>query len=148
MPRDIDWRNYVDNKGDFELASYLFRVINDLMKNALDMGTLLSSDPAKLRAFKDQTKSIFKKRWIEVAQSLEAFDIIVPCGCPPHEYCKVCGGSRYRLNAALSPDTMREIALVTGPGTNGETQRKLQQGLAKALNEVEGIDVEGRAVRR
>jgi hypothetical protein len=147
MPRDVDWRNYVDQQGNFELASYIYRVLNDLMKNALDMGTLLSNDPAKLRAFKDQTKSIFKKRWIEVAQALEAFDIIVPCGCPPHEYCKSCGGSRYRLNAALSPDAMREIAVVVGPGTNGETRRKLEQGLAKAIHEVEGIDVESRAVR-
>lgn len=128
----IDWRNYVDHNGDFELASYIFRVINDLMKQSLDMGTLLSNDPAKLRAFKDQTKSIFKKRWLEVAQALESFDIIVPCGCPSNEYCKICGGSRYRLNAALSPDVMKEIALVTAPGTNGEVMRKLEEGRMKA----------------
>lgn len=135
--RGLDWRMYVNRNGDFELASYLFRVINDLMKQSLDMGTLLSNDPAKLRAFKDQTKQAFKKRWYEVAQALESFDIIVPCGCPQNEYCKACGGSRYRLNAALSPDMMREIALVTGPGVNGETELKLQQGLEKALHEVE-----------
>lgn len=132
MTHNVDWRNYVDHNGDFELAGYLYRVLNDLMKQSLDMGTLLSNDQAKLRAFKDQTKSIFKKRWMEVAQALEAFEIITPCGCPSHEYCKACGGSRYRLNSALAPDVMREIALVTAPGTNGEVKRKLEEGLAKA----------------
>lgn len=138
MSRGLDWRMYVNRDGDFELANYLYRVLNDLMKQALDMGTLLSSDEAKLRAFKDQTKQAFKKRWHEVAQALEAFEIIVPCGCPPNEYCKACGGSRYRLNDALSPEVMREIALVTAPGTNGEVKAKLEAGLEKALAEVEG----------
>lgn len=138
MSRGLDWRMYVNKSGDFELANYIYRVLNDLMKQALDMGTLLSNDEAKLRAFKDQTKQAFKKRWVEVAQALEAFDIIVPCGCPPHEYCKVCGGSRYRLNEALTPDMMREVAFVTAPGTNGELQHKLEIGLQKALSEVEG----------
>lgn len=138
MARGLDWRMYVNRNGDFELASYLFRVINDLMKQSLDMGTLLSEDPAKLRAFKDQTKQAFKKRWYEVAQALESFDIIVPCGCPPNEYCKACGGSRYRLNEALSPDAMREIGLVTAPGTNGEVEIRLREGLEKAIAEMEG----------
>lgn len=134
--RNIDWRSYVDGDGNFELPSYLYRLINDLMKQSLDMGTLLSNDPAKLRAFKEQTKNIFKKRWLDVAQALEAFDIIVPCGCPIQEYCRECGGSRYRLNSALTPDKMREIALVVGPGDNPELAEKLQKGLQKALEEV------------
>lgn len=136
MSRNIDWRSYVDANGDFELASYLYRVISDLMKQSLDMGTLLSNDSAKLRAFKEQTKHIFKNRWLEVAQALESFDIIVPCGCPANEYCKVCGGSRYRLNSALSPDQMREIAVVVGPNADSEVAKKLQAGLERALNEL------------
>lgn len=136
MTRNLDWRAYVDDSGDFELASYLYRVINDLMKQSLDMGTLLSNDPAKLRAFKEQTKNIFKKRWLEVAQALESFDIIVPCGCPANEYCRLCGGSRYRLNGALSPDEMREIAMIVSTDGDSETQKKLQAGLEKAMEEV------------
>lgn len=133
--RTVDWRSYVNADGDFELPSYLYRLISDLMKQSLDMGTLLSNDPAKLRAFKEQTKTIFKKRWLDVAQALEAFDIIVPCGCPSQEYCRECGGSRYRLNAALSPDKLREISVVIGPYENTGLQEKLEEGLRKALSD-------------
>ena len=135
MPRNIDWRTYVDNNGDFELAAYLYRVISDLMKSSLDYGTLLSTDQTRLRAYKESVKGTFKSRWLEVAQALEAFDIIVPCGCPANEYCKVCGGSRYRLNSALSPDEMREIAIVMSPDTDPEVHNKLQAGMQKALQE-------------
>jgi len=131
--KGLDWRNYVDESGDFELAHYIFRVLNDLMKQSLDLGTLLSDDQSKLRAYKDQVKVVFRRRWQDVAQALESFEIIVPCGCPPQEFCRLCGGSRYRLNETLSPDRMREIAVVTGPGTNGEVSAKLAAGLEKAL---------------
>lgn len=129
-----NWREYIDESGDFELAQYLYTCILDLMKNALDMGTLLSTDPVRLRAFKEQIKSIFKSRWLEVAQALEYFDIIVPCGCST-EYCKICGGSRYRLNTALSPDELREIAVVVGDA-DPKIQAMLEEGLARALEEV------------
>lgn len=135
MPRNIDWRTYVDNNGDFELAAYLYKVISDLMKSSLDYGTLLSTDQTRLRAYKESVKGTFKGRWLEVAQALEAFDIIVPCGCPANEYCKVCGGSRYRLNSALSPDELREIALFEAPGSDPKMREKLEDGLMKALKE-------------
>jgi len=135
VSRSSDWRDYVDNNGDFELAAYLYRVILGLMKNSLDMGTLLSTDPARLRAYKEQTKSIFKSQWLEVAQALESFEIIVPCGCSPEEYCKICGGSRYRLNSALSPDQLREIAVVVGDD-DPKLQQKLQEGLDRAMREI------------
>src|SRR3979409_1035485 len=106
--KGLDWRNYVDDRGDFELAHYIYRGLNDLMKQALDLGTLLSDDQGKLRAYKDQIKTAFRRRWFEIAQALESFDIIVPCGCPASEFCRNCGGSRYRLNATLSPEVMRE----------------------------------------
>lgn len=141
MSKSLDWRNYVNENGDFELPNYLFRVIYDLMKQALDMGTLLSDDPAKLRAFKEQTKNTFKKRWMEVAQALESFDIILPCGCEQNEYCKICGGSRYRLNEALTPDEMREVSVVVGAENNADLAEKLQKGLMRALEEVNIHDV-------
>lgn len=136
MARTLSWQSYVNDKGDFELPSYLYRLISDLMKQSLDMGTLLSNDSSKLRAFKEQTKSVFKKRWLDVAQALEYFEIIVPCGCPASDYCRVCGGSRYRLNDALSPDQMREISVVVGAmGHDTEIAKKLEDGLAKAMDE-------------
>lgn len=139
MSKKLEWRSYVTSEGDFELPTYLYSVITDLMKQSLDMGTLLSNDAAKLRAYKEQTKTIFKKRWLEIAQALEFFDIIVPCGCPIQEYCRLCGGSRYRLNASLSPDEMREIAVVVAPINNPELAKKLEKGLEKAMQELDDL---------
>lgn len=137
MTKPLDWRQYINEEGDFELASYLYKVVLHLMKHSLDMGTLLSTDSARLRAYKEQTKSAFKSQWLEIAQALESFDIIVPCICDPEEYCKICSGSRYRLNSALSPDQMREISLVLGgEDVDPALARKLDEGLSKALNEV------------
>lgn len=137
MAKPLDWQQYVNEDGDFELPSYLYKVILALMKHSLDMGTLLSTDQARLRAYKEQTKSTFKSQWLEIAQALESFDIIVPCVCDPDEYCKICSGSRYRLNAALSPDQMREISMVlNGESSNPEVARKLEEGLQKVLKEV------------
>ena len=56
-----DWKNYIDLNGNFELPNFLYKTINELMKQALDMGTLLSDDQYKLRAYKEQTKKLFKK---------------------------------------------------------------------------------------
>jgi hypothetical protein len=138
MARDaIDWRNYVDPKGDFELGHYLYRVILDLMKESLDMGTMLSEDPAKRRAFKEQVKRSFRKKWQDVAEVLEFFDILVPCICREREFCKICGGSRYRLNQALSADKMQEIAVIMTPGQSDELRDKLMAGLDKAMDEYE-----------
>ena len=54
-----DWKSYTDVNGDFQLANFLYKSINELMKNSLDMGTLLSNDQYKLRAYKEQTKKLF-----------------------------------------------------------------------------------------
>lgn len=134
MSTNIDWRKYVDENGDFALPTYLYKVINDLMKQTLDMGTLLSSDRDKTRAYKEQIKKSFKRRWMDIAEALEHFDIIVPCGCSQHDFCKVCGGSRYLLNYELSPDRMKEIAFVYGGDQDEEIQKKLREGLEKVTN--------------
>jgi len=76
-----DWKNFININGDFELPNFLYRTINDLMKQALDMGTLLSDDPYKLRAYKEQTKKLFKNKWYDLAQALEFFEIIEQCSC-------------------------------------------------------------------
>lgn len=147
MSRHIDWRNYVDANGDFELANYLYHCFNDLMKSSLDMGTLLSEDKAKLRAFKEQTKTVFKNRWLEVAQVFESFDILVPCGCEHNEYCTVCGGSRYQLNQALNPDKVREVAFVYGVDQTDDLKDKLMKGLEQAIddyNNIKGKEIYGR----
>jgi len=136
MGRSLDWRNYVNEFGDFELPNYLYQINKELMKQSLDLGTLLSDDRVKLRAFKEQVKTIFKKRWMELAQALEFFDIIVPCHCFLDEFCENCGGSRYILNEVLSPEQMREIGIVFSADADAELAQKLQAGLTKALKEI------------
>lgn len=131
---DVTWTDYIDDRGDMELPKYLYNSYMNLMKTSLDMGTLLSNDHTKLRAFKEQTKSIFKKRWLDLAQALEEFDIIAPCSCRTDMYCAVCGGSRYRLNMVMSPDQIQEIAVVMGT-KDQNVEHKLQEGLVKAFGE-------------
>lgn len=143
MGKGMDWRLYVDEYGDFELPEYLFRSINDLMKQALDMGVLLSEDQSKLRAYKENIKRVFKQRWLDIAKALEFFDIITPCGCYHDEYCDTCSGSRYKLNIAITPDKMREIGLVLGVGESAEIADQLHKGLIKALSEVDTLDFAG-----
>lgn len=132
----LGWKQYIDVNGNFELPSYLYAVNNELMKHTLDLGTLLSSDAVKLRAYKEQIKKMFKKRWMDLAEALEFFDLVVPCGCSTYDYCETCGGSRYKLNTALSPDELREVGMVTGLGADVDLMEKLQKGLMKVLNEL------------
>jgi hypothetical protein len=106
------------------------------MKQTLDMGTLLSNDPAKLRAYKEQTKKSFKARWYEIAKALEFFNIIDPCICSVEEkesYCEVCKGARYTISSTLTADEMREVGFFVNAGTNVEIVEKLQKGLSEIL---------------
>jgi hypothetical protein len=73
---------------------------------------------------------------MELAQALEFFDIIVPCRCSLDEFCEECGGSRYILNAVLSPEQMREVGIVFSADADAELAMKLQAGLTKALKEI------------
>lgn len=135
MQKGLDWRLYIDSKGDFELAHYLYKVVSCLMKTSLDLGTLLSDDPSKLRAYKEQVKSAYKDRWMELAKALEEFDIIVPCDCKATDFCRKCGGSRFILNSALSPDRLSEIAFITTKDSK-DIMKKLEKGLDKAIAEL------------
>jgi hypothetical protein len=141
MSRNVDWKSYVNAQGDFELPNYLYRTFMELMKQALDMGTLLSEDQAKLRAYKEQIKKHFKTCWFNTAQALEFFDMVIPCTCRPTDYCEICGGSRYVLNHAVSPDKLREVAVFYGAEATSELADKLHQGLLQALRDL-GEDVD------
>jgi len=137
-----DWKSYINQNGDFELPNFLYRTVNDLMKQSLDMGTLLSEDQYKLRAYKEQTKKLFKNKWFDLAEALEYFGIIEKCVCSPVNnsgkeiYCDVCKGARYVINSALSPNEMREISMFVGAAQGIQVQEKLQKGLIKLLEEM------------
>jgi len=134
-----DWKNYIDKNGNFQLANFLYKSINELMKHSLDMGTLLSNDSHKLRAYKEQTKKLFKNKWLDVASALEYFDIIEKCECyfgQKEAYCEICKGSRYKISPYLSPDEMREVSTFVNTTHDPEIQIKLQKGLIKLLEEL------------
>lgn len=134
-----DWKKFTDVNGDFQLANFLYKSINDLMKQSLDMGTLLSNDQQKLRAYKEQIKKLFKNKWFELADSLEFFDIIEKCTCFIEErdfYCEVCKGSRYKLSSYLTSDEIREVGIFFNAAQNAELAGKLQKSLMKALDEL------------
>jgi len=134
-----DWKNYTDVNGGFQLANFLYKNINELMKNSLDMGTLLSTDSQKLRAYKEQTKKLFKSKWLNIADALEYFDILEKCPCytdNTEPYCEICKGARYKISSYLSPDELREINTFVHTTINDETEGKLQRGLMKLLGEI------------
>jgi hypothetical protein len=134
-----DWKNYTDVNGDFQLANFLYRSINELMKNSLDMGTLLCADQQKLRAYKEQIKKLFKNKWLNIADALEYFEIIEKCVCytdRSEPYCDVCRGSRYKISSYLSPDELREVSTFVNAIQDSETQEKLQKGLIKLLEDI------------
>jgi hypothetical protein len=134
-----DWKSYIDQNGDFQLANFLYKSINDLMKHSLDMGTLLSNDQQKLRAYKEQTKKLFKNRWFDIARCLENFDVIEKCICfsdQKENYCDICKGARYKITSYLSADEVRDVSLFVGAAQDADVQEKLQKGLMKLLEEI------------
>lgn len=134
-----DWKKFTDVNGDFQLANFLYRSINDLMKHSLDMGTLLSNDQQKLRAYKEQTKKLFKSKWFEIAQALEFFDIIERCICHTEtneKYCDICKGARYKVSDYLTSDEIREVGVFYNAAQNVELADKIQKKLMRALDEL------------
>jgi len=134
-----DWKNYIDQNGDFQLANFLYKSINELMKNSLDMGTLLSSDQHKLRAYKEQTKKLFKNKWFDIANCLEYFDVIEKCVCFSEQkdnYCEICKGARYKISSYLSADEIKEVSTFVNAAHDQEIQEKLQKGLKKLLEQM------------
>jgi hypothetical protein len=134
-----DWKKFTDVNGDFQLANFLYKSINDLMKHSLDMGTLLSSDQQKLRAYKEQTKKLFKTKWFEIAQALEFFDIIEKCICYSEvqdKYCEVCKGARFKLTSYLTSDEINEIGVFYSAAQNADSAEKLYKKLMIALNDL------------
>lgn len=135
MSRSTDWHSFVDDEGRFEFPNYIYKTISELMKLSLDMGTLLSDDKAKLRAYKEQIKKEFKSRWFNIAQALEVFELAEPCGCDSREFCKECGGSRYKLNKALTADQIQEIGYIIGPLDDPKAIQELRNDLMDVIKD-------------
>lgn len=136
MRNGIDWKSYVKD-GDLELPTYLYNVLTFLMKETLDLGTLLSNDSQKTRAYKERIKNTYKSTWLSVAEAFESLDLIARCECyGTNRFCSLCGGSRYQLNQVLFPDATRETSMALSGEADPILAQKLNEGLARALQEV------------
>lgn len=128
MSKKIHWKDFVDDHDDFQLSTYVYLLINQMMKNTLDLGTLLSDDPKKLRAFKEQIKKSHKEAWADVAESLESFGLIDRCICRVDEYCEVCKGSRYVPSDVVNADVIAlPGATFVATNDSAEAQRVQQK---------------------
>jgi hypothetical protein len=125
--KNVDWKKFIDGNGDFEFPKYIYKVISDLMKASLDLGTMVSTDQNKLRAYKEQVKSTYNQKWLEVASVLEFFELISPCLCDDRDFCRVCGGSRYILSDVLKIDEMKEFAFITSASAPQQLVTKLKE---------------------
>jgi hypothetical protein len=130
--KNAEWQDYIDENGFFEFSNYLYKSMNKLMKTMLDLGTLACSDSAKLRAYKEQVKTSFRDKWLDLASLLEEMGIIQPCGCGT-EFCTKCGGSRYILSEILTADDVKEVYAAFN--------EKADDKLASKLNELVGTEL-------
>lgn len=111
-----------------QLPRYLFEMINRLMKSTLDLGTLACSNDRQLRSYKSTVKRTFKNEWKDLAEILVNFNVITRCVCEDDEFCEICGGCRY-LFQEVSKQSQ-------------EILDKLTEGIQKAIQEVQQLDIE------
>lgn len=96
----------------YNLIKFLYTNVNNSMKYALDMGTLLSNDPQKLRAFKEQVKKKSREQWDAIGRVLEGLGLAEKCTfCKKGEFCHHCGGARYVTSVLLDSPTFTESGI-------------------------------------
>ena len=108
-----DVNDYVDALGNFDFVKYTYDLFSDSMKHTLDMGTLLSNDQQKLRAFKEQVKKDFRTQWKSLASVLELVEVAGKCFCQDGDYCKNCGGARYVAANTFQSQNSLEVGVAT-----------------------------------
>lgn len=124
----------INPKGYIEFPSFIYDLLMSLMKETLDLGTLLSSDSNKMRAFKERTKSSYRKAWLDTASLLAEFGMITPCICNEKDFCKICGGSRYILAEDLTTDINTAVTTVISKNSSEVIEQKLRENMVKFLD--------------
>ena len=123
---------------EVELPKFLYRTLVSVMKETLDLGTLVCHNAKEERAFKERTKAAHRKAWKEIADMLLDLGIVTSCICRDDEYCEICGGSRYVLddNTFISNADTTTVALNMRANVNDDMQAQLRVGLHRALEQV------------
>lgn len=132
MSKKIHWKDFVNQQNDFQLSTYVYLSINQMMKNSLDLGTLLSDDPQKLRAFKEQVKKAHKETWSDIAEAFEFLGIIRRCICNTAEYCEICKGSRYVPTDSVNADVVTTQETFLAAGVDNNRRKAIEESLIKA----------------
>lgn len=112
-----------------------------VMKEVLDLGTLVCHNAKEERAFKERTKAAHKKAWKEIASVLLELEIVTPCICRETEYCEICGGSRYVLNDDTVFSNADTTTVALNMNASEDIQIRLQTGLLKALTELQTVRI-------
>jgi hypothetical protein len=115
---------------NFNIVKFIYMLLNDSMKYALDMGTLLSDDPQKLRAYKEQIKKNSKGNWDKLGAALVNIGIADDCICSRGEYCQVCGGSRFVMSSLVSStEIVEHVMAISGSITSEAEKQAVAEGL-------------------
>lgn len=120
-----DLEKFLDWNGNISIPYYLYRMIMALMKESLDLGTLLSDDQAKLRAYKERVKNVYHQEWKKLASIFEEMGLIEPCGCDVRKKCDICKGSRYVTSSFLNADRIIEHNVILASKDDDKTQEAL-----------------------
>lgn len=120
----------ISESDDFNIVKFIYMLLNDSMKYALDMGTLLSDDPQKLRAYKEQIKKNSKTNWDKLGAALVNIGIADDCICTRGEYCRVCSGSRFVMSSLVSStEVIEHVMAISNSITTEEGKQAVAEGL-------------------
>ena len=115
---------------EFNIVKFMYLNINASMKHALDLGTMVSDDPQKLRAYKEQIKKNARKQWDELGRALVYLGLADECICSQGDYCTICSGSRFVMSSLLASDSYVE----SGMATSITLDEQQAQGVVETLN--------------
>ncbi len=118
---------------EFNIVKYIHNNINNSMKYALDLGTMLSDDPKKLRAFKEQIKKHSRQQWEAIGKALVYLDLAYECICSPGQYCTACSGARYVMSTLIDSDHWVEEGMVIGK-VSKDVEDVVRRNLFLAVN--------------
>lgn len=119
---------YIDEE-EFNIVKFIYMNINQSMKYALDLGTMVSTDPQKLRAFKEQIKKNARFQWEEIGRALVYLGLADECQCKRGDYCTICSGSRFVMSSLISSSSYVDHGLVTAATLNPDQVKIVEEAL-------------------
>lgn len=126
---------------EFNIVKFIYMNLNHSMKYALDLGTMVSTDPQKLRAYKEQIKKNARFQWEEIGRALVYLGLADECQCKRGDYCTVCSGSRFVMSSLISSSSYVDRGLVTAATLTEEQVKSVEQALKSTVRPVNWDEV-------